>query len=120
MNKTFEIKEGNEAIDMQILTPKMFLVWSHFFMFAEAHNLPVNITNIRHKFATSKSNTHPEGRAIDVSVKGWLDPDIYKCVDFLNEKVKHLGAISFATGKPRVVYYHDGGMGKHFHLQVSR
>ena len=119
-NKSFEIKEGNDAKDMQYMTWKMFIVWGHFVNFAETKKLPVVITNIIHKFAVSKSNTHPEGRAIDASTRGWTDQDIEDCERYMYEKAGKYGAVSFSTGKPRVLYYHDAGLGSHFHLQVSR
>ena len=117
---TFTIKSPNRAEDMTFLTPKMLLVWSHFTLFAHSRDLPIKVTNILQKFSVSKSNTHPEGRAIDVSVKNWKPEDISNCLDYLNEKVGKYGAISKASGMKRVVYFHDAGLGPHFHLQVSR
>lgn len=120
MNKNFNIKEGNEANDMMFLAPKMFIVWGYFLMFANSRNLPVNITNIIHKFSVSTSNTHPDGRAIDASTSGWSASDINDCIEFVVEKAGELGAISKIGGKPNVIYYHNAGLGDHFHLQVSR
>lgn len=120
MDKTFNIKSGNEASDMMFLAPKMFIVWGYFLMFANNRDLPVNITNIIHKFKVSTSDTHPDGRAIDASTSGWTANDINDCLEFVHEKAGHLGAISALTFKPRVIYYHNAGLGDHFHLQVSR
>jgi len=117
----FNVKpDDNVAKDLQYMTPKLFMVWSHFLMFADQRALPVTVTNILNKYPESKSNTHPEGRAIDISIKGWTMEEILKCVTYLNTTVLDYGAISAQTGEPRVVYYHDIGRGSHFHLQVSR
>lgn len=117
---TFDIKEGNNAEDLQMLTPKMMIVLGHFMVFAKSNNLPVTITNIKHKFKESISNTHPEGRAVDVSVKKWSKKDIERCEIYLNDNALQYGAISLRTGYHRVVLPHDIGKGPHFHLQVSR
>lgn len=117
---SFTIKEPNKAEDLTMLTGKMLVVWGFFVMFAEKHDLPVKITNIKHKFKQSTSNTHPEGRAIDVSVMGWTEPMIQECIKYMNRVAGDYGAIGSATGEPRVIYYHDVGLGSHFHLQVRR
>lgn len=117
---SFKIKEGNKAEDLTMLTGKMLTVWGFFVMFAERNELPVVVTNISHKFPQSRSNTHPEGRAIDVSVMGWTEQQIQDCVKHMNLVAGDYGAISSATGEPRVIYYHDVGLGSHFHLQVRR
>lgn len=118
--ETFTIKSENDSEDLQIMTAKMFIVFGHFLMFSEQNKLPVKVTNIRHKFDVSKTNTHPEGRAIDISVKKWSKKAIEDCIDYMNYHAGFLGAISFKTFRPLVIYHHDAGLGDHFHLQVSR
>jgi len=120
MNKTYDIKPEINIEDEMIIVPKMAYVWAVFLSFAEMHNLPVLVTNISHKFPQSKSNTHPEGRAKDVRTISWPRPMIKKCVDYMTKKVGHMGAVSIKTKKPRVIYWHDAGLGEHFHIQVSR
>lgn len=119
--KTFEIKpDGNSAEDLQIMTPKLFIAFGYFLGFAKMHDLPIKITNIKNKFAVSKSNTHPEGRAIDVSVINWPIVAIQDCKKYMDAKVGHLGAISSGTGERNVIYFHNAGLGDHFHIQVER
>lgn len=117
---TFDIKKGNCASDLQMLTPKMVIVLGHFLVFAKGRNLPIVITNVKHKFKESVSNTHPEGRAVDISVKKWSLSDRRDCEIYLNSHALQYGAISKRTGHHRVIYPHDVGLGPHFHLQVSR
>lgn len=124
--KTFELKDGIEAGDMLFLSPKLYVVWGYLLMFANSRGLPVVVTNFINKFAVSTSETHPDGRAIDVSTKKWTEKDIEDLSNFLEIKVGEFGAISRKTGKPRVIYYHEAideetgrSYGPHLHLQVS-
>jgi hypothetical protein len=119
MSNTFNLKHGIEPKDLQRMSPKLFIVWGYFTLFATERDLPIEVTNIKEKFNVSVSNTHPEGRAIDVSVRDWSILEIGELKGYLEAKVGHLGAISLRTNKPRVVVYHDAGLGSHFHLQVS-
>lgn len=68
----------------------------------------------------SKTNIHADGRAVDVSVKGW-DADTID--DFIHDSNKEfsdkIGAISVSDGKPRFCVYHCG-VGYHLHLQTKK
>jgi hypothetical protein len=116
----WKIKGPNKAEDFQMLTGKLMTVFGFFLMFAENRDLPVKVTNTLTKFPESKSNTHPEGRALDISVMGWSVQDIEDCIKHMNLVAKDYGAISSATHEPNVIVYHDVGLGAHFHLQVRR
>ena len=119
--KTFEIKEGNKAEDLQSLKAEVFIVLGYFLIYCREKKLHAELTNILQKFSVSKSDTHPEGRAFDTSVKvNWSKKDIDDCIEYMDEKVGHFGAISASTGKRRVAYFHNAGLGDHFHFQVSR
>ena len=67
----------------------------------------------------SKSNSHPEGRAVDVSVKGWDSDKIDEFVKHWNNHgfCKNYGAISASDGVKRLVVFHTG-TGPHFHISV--
>jgi len=115
-----KFKEGIEKEDLAMLTPKMLIVLGYASLFAQKNKLDFVITNIKHKFEASKSNTHPEGRAIDVSVNGWSTEDADNLSLFLEQNCGELGAISASTGTRRLVVRHDIGLGDHIHLQVER
>lgn len=117
--KRFNIKEDNNIEEFMDLSPLMFIVFGHFLLFAQQRNLPVTVTNITNKFDVSISNTHPEGRAIDISTRGWTEQEITSCLFYLDSKVGHLGAYSSRSGKQHVAIHHDSGLGPHFHLQVK-
>lgn len=84
------------------------------------NNLPFVITRtIAKKLKASTSDTHEQGRAFDVSVKGWNRDNIEKFVEFHNHKYRDYGAISQRDRVARCVVYHDVGHGAHFHIQVK-
>jgi len=115
-----KFKEGIDKEDLAMLTPKMLIVLGYASLFAEKNGLPFTVTNIKHKFEESISNTHPEGRAVDISVEGWTHEDSDKLVLFLEQNCEELGAVGGMSGIRRIVVRHDVGYGDHIHLQVER
>lgn len=66
-----------------------------------------------------KSNTHEQGRAVDIRTRDWTEEMITDSRDWLNSRFA-TGAF-FRDGPPmKVAIYHDSGHGPHFHLQVAR
>lgn len=118
MKKQFKIKDDVNAGQFTYLVPDSFIVLAHVVRFCNQSALPLVVTNLIYKFAVSKSNTHPQGRAFDISVRGWTITDIKRCIKHVTEKCGHLGAISGITLTPRVAYFHDSGLGAHIHFQV--
>ena len=68
----------------------------------------------------STSRTHEEGRAVDVSVKGW---DCDHIDDFIHDSNKEfadkIGAISAKDGVSRFCVFHVG-TAAHIHLQTRK
>ena len=64
-----------------------------------------------------KSRTHREGRAFDLSVKGWSSEDIDEFIVHFCKKYEEHSAISSQTLQPKLVVYHVG-TAAHFHVQV--
>ena len=127
MIRSFKIKPGskskpNSLKDLQELQPEALIVLAHLARWSVNNGLgPITVTNIKNKFRESKSNTHPEGRAIDVSVRNWRIDDIEAARHYMEKAVGHLGAISAKDGQRRVFVYHKTPSGApHIHLQVSR
>lgn len=67
-----------------------------------------------------KHATHREGRAIDVSVKGWKRVHIKEFVKFFNEKYYNMAAFSASKQRPTLVIHHDVGHGEHLHIQIHK
>ncbi len=66
-----------------------------------------------------QSSTHREGRAFDISTKGWSRDLIDECIRVFSFKYRHLAAV-LEDGSTKLVYYHDAGTGHHLHFQVAK
>lgn len=107
--------------DMLGLHPNLFILISAFLNFAADHNLPTKITSIKSDrgLVNSVSSSHQTGRAIDFSSSGWSLEKINEIVKIINLENKDIAAISFKSGKPTAIIWHNSGYGNHFHLQVK-
>ena len=89
---------------------------------AEQRKLPFVITRaIDEKIpGVSVSDTHIEGRAVDLSLKLWTTDDIddFNC-DANKEFSNSIGAFSLADNKPRFCIIHTG-TALHAHLQIRK
>jgi len=106
------------AVDLCLL-----IVFLSFCSYAHENNLPIVITSITDGANGRKSQTHPDGRAIDISTKSdkWTDFHIERIKYKLNELYGSIyGTMPNIKIKPRVCIHHDTGSGAHFHLQVRR
>lgn len=89
----------------------------------EKRKLPFIITRAIDEMipGVSKTNIHADGRAVDLSVKGWTADGID---DFIHDSNKEfadkIGAISTTDGVARFCVCHNAGAGWHMHLQVRR
>lgn len=63
------------------------------------------------------SSTHREGRAFDLSTRGWARETIDECIRVFGFKYRHIAAVA-QDGSPRLVYFHNAGTGEHLHFQV--
>jgi hypothetical protein len=120
MKTRIKLKKGVMYMHLAEMTPYAIIALGHYLDFCDKYRLPVMITNIKEKFPQSTSDTHPEGRAFDVSVKNWSEDRIHLCVNRLNEKLRDIGAVSARSGKIVAALYHDIGLGAHIHIQVRR
>ena len=120
--KSFRFKQENEMLELALIHPILLFVFSDFNFYCYERNLPVVVTRaVDHNIdGISVSNTHPEGRALDISVKGWLYSDILDAVKYFNRKYETFAAISASDGKSRLLVYHDVGLGAHLHMQIRK
>ena len=82
---------------------------------------PVVTSTIRGRLPWSKSDTHLEGRAIDVRVKDWPDGLAEAFESKFNTMfAEKYGAIGSQTGSKRFVVLHGFGDKRHLHIQVRR
>jgi hypothetical protein len=107
-----------DLLDMQ---PALMILFSRAFLYANEHQLPFRITSLISDRANVKSvsKTHEDGRAFDISVRGWSAVHIEKFVFMMNRDYADIAAISYTDHKPRAVVYHDyKNQGSHLHFQV--
>ena len=120
MKKTFDLKSGVCLDDICMLNPKLMTIFATVLNFAAKHDLPVTVTSLIHDRdgIVSKSSTHSQGRAIDLSIKDWPKARLGELEKIIEDKHFEIGAISSKTLKPRPIVIHDSGYGPHIHLQV--
>lgn len=102
---------------------KLAMIFFDMKDYCDEKGLPFCLTSFirsieRDKQLGASSKTHQQGRAFDLSVKGW---DVYAITDFINHfnlKYKHLAAISVEDLMPRLVVYHEGTTSWHLHIQI--
>lgn len=64
------------------------------------------------------SSSHREGRAFDISIRGWTTDDIDNFKLDLEKKFGEYGAVSARDGVKRLVVVHTG-TAPHIHIQIS-
>lgn len=106
------------------LSPILLLVMADLIVWGIERGIPIMITDtvsdLNEDAALERvSSTHREGRAFDVSAKGWTTEQIEECVRSFSFKYRNIAALS-KHGDPRLVYVHDAGTGKHLHFQINR
>jgi len=121
----FTIKEDVKLEDLLMIKSELMLAFSLFRIFADRNNLPVNVTSVisDREDVVAVSRTHEEGRAIDISTKGWPEHKIREAVEYMlyKDKEEMIGAVSLSDGQRRIIIHHEYmGQGDHFHLQVSK
>lgn len=114
-------KKGVNPDDWDIVNPNLRILAYETIEYCESRKLPILITSIiREKIpGISKSDTHREGRAYDLSVHGWSEKDCLDFEKYLNENYANLGAISAKDGVARACVYHMG-TAMHHHIQCRR
>jgi hypothetical protein len=92
-------------------------------VYASVRGLPVSITETvttpeEDQKLKRVSKSHAEGRAFDLSTRGWDEQDIALFMKNFNQKYAAVAAIG-GSGKPTLIVRHDTGHGDHFHFQIN-
>lgn len=108
--------------DWDRVKPNLLLIAEFFVNLCEGMGLAVLFTSIIRKGipGISISFTHEQGRAFDVSIKGWPKGLAEYIAELINDAF-HIGAISYSDGKEREAVYEDGiklGTAPCLHCQV--
>jgi len=119
MTSFYKFKPEVTLNDLENANPKLLIVLGYFGLFCQEHTLPCLITSLfTDAVKIRSSSTHRDGRAFDASIRGFTDEDIKMLVEYMEDKVGSLGAISLSDNIRRVVICH-GGTARHLHFQVS-
>jgi uncharacterized protein YcbK (DUF882 family) len=121
----FKFKQPLKINEVRMINPKLFLILAFVVDWAEQRNLPVVITSMirtpeQNRMLGSKSSTHCDKRAFDMSSKGWSTDDIDDLIADVSREFEDVGALSASDLKSRPVIYHNIGHGSHFHFQVRK
>lgn len=118
LDKNFTIKDEVCLDNLMQINPVLGLIFFYFVGYAVNNNLPVKVTSIIDNFPRS-SRTHREGRAIDISSRGWTDFHINRIVYRINSMYRDFGTAPPNKVKQAIIH-HNAGHGDHFHIQVNR
>jgi hypothetical protein len=119
----FEIKDDINLNDLQEMQPALLILWTATVLYCKEHRLPCKITSISsdRKNVRAVSKTHEEGRALDISTRGWREQDVLRFVYLMNQDYREIAAVSASDGEPRAAVWHNyNEQGEHIHLQVKR
>ncbi len=121
MEQLFNCKDDVDLNDLKELQPACWILLTAALLYCKEHNIMLTITSIKsdRKNVNSVSKTHEEGRALDISVRGWSSLHRTRLCYILNRDYLHLAAVSYKDHKPRAAVLHDSGYGEHIHLQVK-
>jgi len=116
----FNAKNEVDLNDFKEMSPALLILFTHTVLYCHEYGIPLSITSIKsdRDGIESASTTHEEGRAIDISVKGWSTLHIERFVYLTNLHYADIAAISASDYKPRAAVYHEG-TAYHIHLQVK-
>jgi hypothetical protein len=125
MIEYFKFKNALKVNDVRFFTPNLLAVLAYVVDFCNHRKIPCIITSgIRsieeNRAVGAKSMTHVEGRAFDISVKGFSVDEIDDLVIECNSRFASIAAISSETGLPVCARFKNNGHGDHIHFQVKR
>lgn len=115
-------KEDVDPRDIRLMTSLCVILFTELINFCKHRKLPLEITSLVNDRGNvkAKSSTHEDGRAFDVSLKGWSAFDIDDCVSYFNTYYRNIAAISSRDQKERAAVYGDPLHLDHIHFQVRR
>jgi hypothetical protein len=120
-----KFKDDVNARDLEMIQPALLILITATELYCARFNLPFTITSLvndRHdkdgKPIRSVSSSHRDGRAADISIRGWSETHVERFVYFLNRDYSDIAAVSAIDGAKRAAVRHDSGYGDHIHLQV--
>ena len=118
--KYFTLKPGLDERDLFYLDPTILEMISFTAAYAHDYGVPCVITSMREDAPGRKTSTHKDGRAVDISVRGWNDFHIHSFMFKFKERFNNQGAYNKAGERRPIVYHKVKGSALHFHMQCQR
>jgi len=119
----FNFKHDKDMIGLALIHPVLLFVFADLNLYCMERSLPLVITRIIDEKidGVSVSDTHEEGRALDISIRGWATDEVDEVVYRFNKKYSEAyGAYSYSDGKARLIVDPRHGTFPHLHLQIRR
>lgn len=118
--KKVEFKKDVDVRDINRLKSNCIILLSEVINFCNHKRLPCVITSLitDRVGLVTRSRTHQDGRAFDISIKDWTKMDIEDCTNHFNTYYRNIAAISAETKKPLAAKYGDKDHLDHIHFQV--
>ena len=108
------------SVNKLFVHPAIIIVLGYCQLWAFQRGLPFNPTSVMSTEKKDKalgriSDTHKEGRAFDLSIRGWTTDDIDDFKVDIEKELGHLGAVSESDLVRRLVVVESD----HLHIQVD-
>lgn len=118
-----QFKDGQTASEFASINPTLINILNDMGRFCELQGRKFVITDLlssAHDDALlgRVSTSHQDGRAADVSIKGWTEEFITQFKSRFEHLYNHYGAISKKDKKQRLIVDHVG-TARHLHIQVK-
>lgn len=119
----FIFKNGGDMEMIALIHPYLLIAFADLSYYASKKNMPSIIVTrvIDERLPESISDTHMEGRAIDVSVSNLVPQQYIDLVDYCNMRSKYRmwGAVGINSGKRMLCVLHASPI-NHLHLQIGK
>lgn len=117
-------KDPSLVQEYEEIKPSLKMILEDMALYCQRQDQPFVITDILSDADEDKklkrvSKSHQEGRAADIRTRDWSQEFREKFIEHFSKLYERYAAISKETGKPRLILYHDNGIGGiHCHAQV--
>jgi len=122
LTTNIQLKHNFYEEDWRYVKPLLLFILLDMASWCEVEGLPFKITRIIDGPIPliTKSTTHKDGRAFDLSQKHWGKDYIEKFDKHFNDKYATKYGTSPDGYNPKVVVSKEHGTGPHFHIQIRR
>lgn len=122
---SLEFKSAREREEFSQISPRLQFILEDMSRWVAAHGRRFIITDLLSDAYDDirlgrVSTSHAEGRAADISIKGWPEDFQKKFELFFESAFSGDGAWSKRTGKINLIEIHNSGHGAHCHIQIRR